>query len=119
LWATGGEHPEGCYPWDHQNNLTLSEKEITNRANVKESGINRSTPVLMYHLGKSVPYGLWDIAGNVWEWQANYYDNECIRMAIRGGSYNNTRNDAQCCSRDGYNPVYWYQFFGFRVLATE
>ncbi|MCK2222085.1 formylglycine-generating enzyme family protein (plasmid) [Actinomadura sp. ATCC 31491] len=49
------------YPWGSQ--LTPA------KANVRESGIRRTTPVDRYHSGAS-PYGVYDMCGNAWEWLA-------------------------------------------------
>jgi formylglycine-generating enzyme required for sulfatase activity len=73
-WATaaGGEEPAGRYAWDEVGKQTTSLKEIVRRANTNESGIGYTTSVNAYPLGKS-PFGVMDMSGNVWEWQANYY----------------------------------------------
>jgi formylglycine-generating enzyme required for sulfatase activity len=119
LYAAGGDRPADRFPWDEPDRVKGTEREIIERANLEESGIKRSTSVLMYPLGRSIPYGLWDVAGNVWEWLANYYNAEHVSVALRGGSYNNRIDEARCTARDGFNPVYWYRYFGFRVLALS
>ena len=77
LRLAGGEK-EGKkerYPWDAPGSGRVTDAEseagkqmILARANTDESGIGGTSPVAMYPLGESKPYGLWDVAGNVWEW---------------------------------------------------
>jgi hypothetical protein len=69
--AAGGDLPEKRYPWDKPGKTTTDSDEINSRANVAKK-IGHTTPVNQYREGVS-PYGVMDMAGNVWEWQANYY----------------------------------------------
>ena len=69
------------YPWDvlGSGHITDSESDagqqmILARANTAESGLDGTSPVAMYPLGESRPFGLWDVAGNVWEWAESRYD---------------------------------------------
>ena len=62
-----------------------NEKEITRFANTSESGINRTTPVWMFPQGKSQPYEIMDMSGNVFEWQGNYRSEKNNYLALRGG----------------------------------
>ncbi len=83
--AAGGDLPEGRYPWDKPGKATTDENEIIKRANVAQK-IGHTTPVNQYREGIS-PYGVMDMAGNVWEWQANYENLKYGRMGLRGGSW--------------------------------
>ena len=116
VMAAGGEKPKGRYPWDKEDQVTQEEAEILRRANVDESGIGRTTPVWAYPLGKS-PHEVWDMGGNVWEWQANYYDSDYDYLGLRGGAFLVDRNLARVASRGIGNPVSRWDGNGFRVAA--
>jgi formylglycine-generating enzyme required for sulfatase activity len=116
-WAlAAGGAGNDRYPWDPPSRLTTAKAEIIRRSNVWETEIRHTTSVGMYPLGASWPFGLWDLAGNVWEWQANFYAGDHVDLAMRGGSWDFDRRDARCASRirlasDFYNSV------GFRVFS--
>ena len=50
-----------------------------------EAHYNGTTPVDKFPLGAS-PFGVWDIAGNVWEWTETNYQGPFMHI-IRGGSW--------------------------------
>jgi formylglycine-generating enzyme required for sulfatase activity len=112
--AAGGNKPEGRYPWDLPGRITTDVKEIIQRANVVEK-ISYTTPVNRYSNGKS-PFGVMDMAGNVWEWQANYYYKDNDWPAWRGGSWINALDDARVSARLRYNPSNGDSYLGFRVV---
>jgi formylglycine-generating enzyme required for sulfatase activity len=90
--------------------------EITRRANTKESNISHTTPVAMYPLGQSHPNRLWDMAGNTWEWQANYYSSTHLYLALRGGSWINTTDFSRLTSRlYNFGPSNRWKDRSFRV----
>jgi len=64
-WEKAARGDDGrAYPW--------GEPWDPSRANSKESGLGRTAPVGSYPSGVS-PYGVHDMAGNVWEWVADWY----------------------------------------------
>jgi formylglycine-generating enzyme required for sulfatase activity len=127
LLAAGGEgkgKDEDRFPWDPpgQSTWQLPEKErearIQARANVWESQIGGTTPVGMYPAGASL-YGLWDMAGNVWEWTASWYDEKTKEFRVlRGGSWYDYRHLARCAYRGRYYPDNSDDGLGFRVVVS-
>jgi formylglycine-generating enzyme required for sulfatase activity len=77
------------------------------RCNTDESGIGTTTPVGKYSPGGDSPYEAADMAGNVWEWCADWYDEGKAHKVLRGGSWINDQRYARCAVR------YWnYPWFG-------
>lgn len=117
--AAGGADPLERYPWDEKGNATKSLKMILQRANVEESGLSRTTPVNAYPLGKS-PFGVMDMAGNVWEWQANFFIKDYEWLAFRGGSWYLNQFVERVSGRQFFHisrPNKAWNDYGFRVLA--
>ncbi len=114
-WATaaGGEVPKERYPWDKKD-VTSRTEEIVQRANVRESGINRTTPVWMYPQGES-PHHIMDMSGNVWEWQANYRNLKNGWLGLRGGSWDFDGEVARVSFRSYFLPNSWSILIGFRA----
>jgi formylglycine-generating enzyme required for sulfatase activity len=115
--AAGGDRPEGRYPWDLPSRITTNVNEIVERANIKESQIGKITPVKRYPEGKS-PHGVMDMAGNIWEWQANCRDTKKGSLAWRGGSWYYNQNLARVshCFNDEF-PQGGNDQVGFRVVT--
>jgi formylglycine-generating enzyme required for sulfatase activity len=96
------------YPW--------GDGFYPNKCNTRESGIRKTTPIGKYSPSGDSPYGAADMAGNVWEWCADWYDENKDTKVLRGGSWINNQRSARCTFRNRYNPHYWTDHRGFRVL---
>ena len=129
-WEKGARGTDGrLYPWG---NLWDAK-----RCNTKESRSVMTTPVNAYPLGAS-PYGLVDVAGNVWEWTRTLWGVDILdspfkypynptdgredidagkgtHRVLRGGSYNYGRDAARCASRNRLLPDHGNWYVGFRV----
>jgi Sulfatase-modifying factor enzyme 1/TIR domain/NACHT domain len=117
--ATGGKSGN-VYPWGTEWDAS--------RCNTSESRLSRTTVVGLYPNG-TWPDGPLDMAGNVWEWCLNKYENPmescagiidasgCDRV-LRGGSWFSYPSSARCAYRKMFNPFYRYYFLGFRCART-
>jgi len=120
-WEKGARGTDGrIYPWGNQWDAK--------RCNTREGGKGDTTPVGAYPQGAS-PYGLLDMAGNVWEWTRSIhksypYDPDDGRedleaegdRVLRGGAFRNRRWYVRCACRIRYYRG-WY--FGFRVCVVS
>ena len=97
-----------------------------------DDGYADTAPVGAYPEGVS-PYGLLDMAGNVWEWTADWYDanyyakapshnpqgpDEGERRVVRGGSWSANRIFAPVSYRNAYSPNSSVHDLGFRCVAN-
>jgi len=115
------------FPWDKDGEVTPEPQadddtimqEILRRANIDKSGIGRTTLVSMYPLGRTQS-DLWDMTGNVWEWQASYYDKDHDYLALKGSSWGYVRDAGRVSGRLNPHPLSgWDYNFGFRVLFAR
>lgn len=111
----GGQEKDR-YPWDAVGGpATRDAGAILERANTRELGWGQTTPVYQYPGGQSVPYGVMDMAGNVWEWTNT--ETSGGGRALRGGSWVYNQYDARVAARNDNYPDGGYFFVGFRVVA--
>jgi formylglycine-generating enzyme required for sulfatase activity len=120
-WEKGARGCDGrIYPW--------GDEWDVERCSSKEGGKGDTTPVGTYPQGAS-PYGLLDMAGNVWEWTRSLYrdypydpadgrenSKAGVGRVVRGGSFRFDRRGVRCAVRGRFS-LYAGQYAGFRVCV--
>jgi formylglycine-generating enzyme required for sulfatase activity len=64
------------------------------------------------------PFGLFDMAGNVWEWTSSIWDDQPGRRVPRGGSWLNYPQKLRSANRLGSDSGDRNFIYGFRVART-
>ena len=124
--AARGEYGN-IYPWGNEWDAE--------KCNTAESGIGGTTPVGKYSPDGDSPYGCADMAGNVWEWCADWYAegeykrrvDEVVKdprgpdrgdyRVLRGGSWDFNHRVARVSARELSPPYDRWLDFGFRVVC--
>ncbi|MCU0645611.1 MAG: SUMF1/EgtB/PvdO family nonheme iron enzyme, partial [bacterium] len=107
-WEWAASRGERIYPWGN-------EKPDYKLANYDEK-VGQTTPVGSYPTG-ATPDGLMDMAGNVWEWCADWYDEKKDSRVLRGGSWLSNEYYVSCSYRNGNFPGLRANVVGFRVCC--
>jgi formylglycine-generating enzyme required for sulfatase activity len=121
-WEYAARGADGrSFPW--------GEEFATRLANTREGALASTTPVAAYPDGAS-PHGVYDMAGNVWEWTASldalypYQSDDGRegagpgRRIMRGGCYANPHGYARCACRFRLAPGLRNEFTGFRLAVS-
>lgn len=115
-WAAAGGTQQD-YPWQGEWN--------GQRANSAEAGIGRTVAVGLYPLARN-PFGVEDMAGNIWEWCLNSCDppsdaslDTSEARVLRGGSWYSSPDSVRASVRYSYRPVSRSNSIGFRVLCSS
>jgi len=132
-WEKAARGTDGrIYPW--------GDEWHSERCNSAEAGPGDTTSVRAYPAGAS-PYGVLDMAGNVWEWTRSLWgqsqekpdfgypyhpgdgreDLEAggdVRRVLRGGALCTGERTVRCASRSGYDLNFRGMFFGFRLCVV-
>ncbi|MGH7492564.1 MAG: SUMF1/EgtB/PvdO family nonheme iron enzyme [bacterium] len=130
--AARGADDKRLYPWGDQFEATL--------CNSRDLGLEDTTPVGIFPAGAS-PYGVLDMAGNVWEWTRSLWRKDAstpefrypydptngrenleaaddISRVVRGGSFYDFARRVRCSCRFGDYPLVRVGDFGFRVALS-
>ncbi|HEX2907917.1 MAG TPA: SUMF1/EgtB/PvdO family nonheme iron enzyme [Phototrophicaceae bacterium] len=103
------------YPWGN----TFDQENC----NTAESNLKMTTLVTRYTHGVS-PYGVYDLAGNVWEWCldgppiADNQTHEGKKYFVRGGSHISPYQRAHAAFRYTLAPEIYHSSIGFRVVRV-
>jgi formylglycine-generating enzyme required for sulfatase activity len=125
-WEKGARGDDGrIYPWGNPWDAE--------RCNSREGGKDDTTPVGAYPQGAS-PYGLLDMAGNVWEWTRSAYKDypygpddgrenleapDTVRRVLRGGAFHLDRRYVRCANRGRDYPYGRDGCYGFQVCVVS
>jgi eukaryotic-like serine/threonine-protein kinase len=121
-WEKAARGTDGyIYPWGNELDEASANFQLA---------VGDTTAVGSYESGKS-PYGLYDMAGNVWEWVEDwyldmYYQNSPFsnplgpdsgdERVVRGGSWYDEAYLIRTSVRNKFDPSYVDNNFGFRCV---
>jgi formylglycine-generating enzyme required for sulfatase activity len=121
--AARGEDPRP-FPWGYEIRRNQANYYSSYDIFEKLAGKSDTSPVGFYN-GKvyngyetvdgSSPYGLYDMAGNVWQWTGDVYENQHYRY-MRGGSKDNYAYNLRVWTRNSAGPEYFSPSVGFRCV---
>ncbi|HEX6825869.1 MAG TPA: formylglycine-generating enzyme family protein, partial [Nitrospiraceae bacterium] len=129
-WEKAARGTDGrLYPWGNDPPTPLHANYGKKEWNNHEALV----PVGTLEAGKS-PYGIYDMAGNVWEWVSDWYDNDYYKNSpsdspagpptggfkvIRGGSWNTSARNLRAADRYFDPPSFRSQYVpGFRCAKN-
>jgi iron(II)-dependent oxidoreductase len=131
--ARGPAPSRRAYPW--------GDKPDADAANYGATGVGGTSPVGCFPKGKSEPYKIMDLGGNVWEWTRGLWGKDIMKpdrtdryvpggeaedlnapddvlRALRGGAFLGTERYVRCAARGGLLPDSRLDHDGFRVAVS-
>lgn len=119
-WQYAAQGDDGrVYPWSNEWDCSRCNNSV------KPCHSEGTTPVQQYEGKGDSPFGVVDMAGNVWEWCLTDYDNktndvngDASRVIKGGGWFYFSTADCRCNFRYWDMPFGCYNFRGFRLART-
>jgi formylglycine-generating enzyme required for sulfatase activity len=119
-WQVAAQGDDGRnHPWGNKWDCQRCNNSV------KPCSSQATTPVTRYEGKGDSPFGIVDMAGNVWEWCLTEYksghtdlDGTNVRV-LRGGSWRNDGTDFfRVYARSRLYPDYWLNYGGFRLALS-
>jgi formylglycine-generating enzyme required for sulfatase activity len=105
------------YPWGDGLDCTRANwGNFENEGPCAGKNPGKPSPVGSYPDGAS-PFGVLDMAGNVWEWVADKYDRDPLRRVVRGGSCCSYFVEPRISNRNAWDPAHRDGDLGFRCVS--
>ena len=139
-WEKSARGTDGrIFPWGNQNvtgkmaNLADANTDYDWTMRFIDDGFADTSPAGNYSAGAS-PYGALDMAGNVWEWVSDWYDEEYYQSApntnpigpaegdykvLRGGCWQSSNWGIRSAIRSRLSPDTSYSYVGFRCVMDD
>ncbi len=105
--AARGKHAY-TYPWGAE----FQPAKLNSRV----SGPNDTVPVGSYPAGAS-PFGVLDLAGNVFQWTATPWSGSAKRMTVKGSAWDDYAGVGRCAAQHGRRRWVRHAIVGFRCAA--
>ena len=136
-YAARGGLEQQSYPWGSLGpnafDIPQANYGCTDNNDKPADGFARLAPVGSY---RPNGFGLFDMAGNVWEWCCDWYSEggytlssnvminpagaeTGIRRVWRGGGWGSAPESLRCAARGGLSQGHWMDNLGFRCVRVE
>jgi formylglycine-generating enzyme required for sulfatase activity len=114
-WEAAARGPKGLvYPW--------GDAWQDGICNTGEAGLGLTSPVGLFPRARQADHAIDDLAGNVWESCASFFDPKSKDFpdarVLRGGSWDDDLDLARSANRYGGLPNFRSSFIGFRVVCV-
>ncbi len=129
-WEYAARGADGrTYPWGNtftgkEANFCDANCNLHAKNQTYNDGYEDSAQVNGYEMGKS-PFGIYNMAGNVWEWVNDWYTSDYYQHSpstnshvVRGGALGSSMELLRATSRNGYDANAASYNFGFRCALT-